>query len=267
MTTAELDRWLAKTPQQRLQQLLEQDYQLAPRLAQAIVADAEVCLIGAATSGRPGQHRVVLAARRASPSRPLAATPTTEVIWTLDAGAEDSEVLAAHGPSALRQVRLQRLVDEAHEQGGVPSQEDLARALMVTVRTIKRDCAVLRQQGVGLLTRGALHGVGRGQTHKAAIVGRWLRGETYEQIGRHTRHALSSIQRYVQTFVRVVYLHQQGRTDHEIALLLGLSETLLAQYQALYQRHDDPPSRARLADQLDRLLDRPRPTEASKGGA
>ena len=76
-----------------------------------------------------------------------------------------------HGSPTLRRVRIQRLLDEALAQGAVATQEDLAQALHVSLRTIKRDCAAQAQE-VYLPTRGNLHGIGRGQTHKAQI-GRW----------------------------------------------------------------------------------------------
>jgi hypothetical protein len=177
----------------------------------------------------------------------------TEVVWTLDAGLEDQQVLQRHGCTALRQVRLQRLLDEAVEQGAVATQEDLARCLHVSVRTVKRDCAVLQHQDVDLPTRGNLCGIGRGQTHKARIVGQWLQGHTYDQIAQRTRHSLTAIQRYTQSFTRVVSLHRQGFPDQQIALLVGLGLPLVRDYLAIYQEHDGPATQERLAAQLDRL--------------
>jgi hypothetical protein len=124
------------------------------------------------------------------------------------------------------------------------------------VRTIKRDCAHLASQGIYLPTRGNLKGIGRGQTHKALIVGRWLRGESYDQVARATHHAVVSVQRYVQGFVRVVQLHQQGLSREEIALLLQMGWPLVADYLAIYQEHDTSFARERLAAQLQRLQQR-----------
>jgi biotin operon repressor len=162
-------------------------------------------------------------------------------------------VLQQHGRRALRQVRIQRLLDEALAQDAVATQEDLARALQVSLRTIKRDCAALEAEGVYLPTRGHLHGIGRGQTHKARIVAQWLGGATYDQIGRWSRHSLSAIQRYVQTFVRVVDLHRRGFADEQIALLLQVGLPLVQEYRVVYQQHATPACRERLAEQIERL--------------
>jgi hypothetical protein len=159
------------------------------------------------------------------------------------------------------------LLDEALEQGGVATQEDLAVALNVGVRTIKRDCQVLAQEGIYLPTRGNLHGIGRGQTHKALIIGRWLRGETYDQLMMSTRHSLTSIRRYVQTFLRVVELHRQAFSVGQIAQLVQSGEALIRDYLAVYDYHDTPEYRTRLEEQLQRLRRGERVPEDLKKGA
>lgn len=253
MQQAEIDRLQAKTPEQQLLRMLQQEFNFAPKIAQAVLAEAQACLLGSARPLKTGQMRVILLKRNAPHGQVLSQTSTVEVVWTIDAGAEDQEVLASHGLQALRQVRIQRLLEEALAQGAVASQEDLARALQVSVRTIKRDWAALQAQGLYLPSRGKLQGIGRGQTHKAQIVDRWLRGETYDQIARHTHHAVSCVRRYVQTFVRVVNLHQQGFSPTEMGLLLQVSQPLLSEYLTLYQQHDSPFCRQRLQEQLTRL--------------
>jgi len=257
-----INRLAAKTPEQHFLKVLEEDYHQPPRVAQALLEEAQACLLGKTTTIRPGQSRVLLTALDAGHGRALRDTAQQEVLWTLNAGREDQEVLQRAGTAALRHVRIQRLLDEALEQGAVATQEDLAQALSVSVRTVKRDCQALEAQGLDVPTRGKLKGIGRGQTHKAQIVGRWLRGETYDQIRLHTRHSLSSIQRYVQSFVRVADLHRQGFDLGQIALLLALSPYLVGEYLAVYQAHESTDYQARLTEQIERLSKAPK---AKKG--
>lgn len=267
MNNNEMQRLQAKTPEQRFLHTLEADFRYAPKVAQAILEEAQSCLLGTSEQLRPGQMRVVLSKREAGPGRALREAATTEVMWTIDAGLEDRQVLAAHGPVALRRVRIQRLLDEALDQGAAATQEDLAQVLQVNIRTIKRDFAALQAEGIYLPTRGKLHGIGRGQTHKAQIVRQWLYGGTYDQIYLKSRHALTSIQRYIQTFVRVVHLHRQDFTDSQIAQLLDISEALVQEYLAVYHDNDTPECRQRLEAQLQRLMDRPAtPSASEKGG-
>jgi DeoR/GlpR family transcriptional regulator of sugar metabolism len=50
------------------------------------------------------------------------------------------------------------LLDEALAQGALATQEDLARVLQTSLRTIKRDFAELHNQGLYLSNRGYLKG-------------------------------------------------------------------------------------------------------------
>lgn len=267
MNQNEQARLQAKTPEQRFLNVLETEFQYAPKVAQAVLEEAQSCLLGNAEQLRPGQVRVVLTKLEAGHGQALREAATTEVTWTIDAGLEDREVLAAHKMKGLRQVRIQRLLDEALAQGAVAVQEDLALALNISVRTIKRDFRELQAAGIFLPTRGKLKGIGRGQTHKAQIVRLWLLGKTYDQIRLQTRHALSSIKRYIQTFVRVVHLHLADFDDSQIAQLLGIGEALVQEYLAVFHDNDTPACRERLNAQMQRLLAGERDaSDAEKGG-
>lgn len=263
MNEHEIERLQAKTPQQRFLRVMEREFHYAPKIAEAILIEAQSCLAGGTEMLRPGQVRVVLVRQGAGHGQPLNDTPTVEVTWTVDAGAEDRQVWVRHGRQALRQVRIQRLLDEAVEQGGVATQEDLAQVLHTTVRTIKRDFVELQAQGSYLPSRGNMQGIGRGQTHKAQIIERWLQGETYDQLALHTHHCSASIQRYLKAFVQVVELHRQGFADSQIALLLQSGLPLVREYLAIYQHQDSPACRERLENQLQRLN---RASQPQKGG-
>jgi hypothetical protein len=257
MNQDEMLRQQAKTREQRFLNLMDQEFNYPPRIAQAILAEAQACLFGQPVHLKPGQMRVILLSRDAAHGRALRQTATQEVTWTVHGGKEDQEVEIQHGTATLRQTRIQRLLAEAVEQGALATQEDLAQALHVSVRTIKRDCAELQTQGVFLPTRGNMRGIGRGQTHKAQIVRRWLMGETYDQLVYHTRHSLTCVKRYIQTFARVLQLHQKRFTPGEISLALQVGVPLVNEYLAVYQQNDAPFCRQRLTEQIKRLSGTP----------
>lgn len=73
------------------------------------------------------------------------------VAWTLH-HPHDGTI---QGKKALRQHRLQRLVEEAVVQGAIPTAAELATALQVSEKTIHRDLQQLRRQGTPLPTRGS----------------------------------------------------------------------------------------------------------------
>jgi hypothetical protein len=252
-TNTVVQRLVAKTPQQHFLRELQEGFHYAPRVAQAILEEAQDHLLGDGNNLVAGQMCVLLAKRGAGHGRPLDETEMTEVVWTIDAGAEDLQVLEAHGSIALRRIRIQRLLDEALAQGAVATQEDLAWGLQTSVSTIKRDFAALGAEGVYLPSRGNLQGIGRGQTHKAQIVKLWLQGLTYDQIARRTRHALSSIKRYIGTFIRVVWLHRHNYSQEQIAHLLQIGDALTAEYLALCERYDTEQYRERLESCLERI--------------
>lgn len=243
----------AKTARSQLQQKLESEFEIPRRIAEAIVHEAEACLCEGGEELPSGQRWVLLASREAVHGQALSETSMKRVCWTLDDGAGDRATGSSYGKSVLRRVRIERLLGEAVEQGALATQEDLAEALGVDVRTIKRDCQELEASGVWLPLRGNIQSIGRGQTHKAQIVGRWLGGETYDQVMRSTHHHVSCIARYVQTFVRVVALHQEGLAEQQIAHLTQIGVPLVKEYLNLYQVYDAPHYRERLNEQLQRL--------------
>jgi DNA-binding SARP family transcriptional activator len=79
-----------------------------------------------------------------------------EVILTVDAGKQDQALRELKGDLGVRRSRILRLCAEAYVQGGDPREEDLARVLGVTTRTIRSDIAYLRSQGCHVQTRGSI---------------------------------------------------------------------------------------------------------------
>lgn len=149
-----IERLRAKTPEQLFLQSLENDFQLAPRVAAAVLEKVQDHLLSSSKGLGPGQIRVVLTRINAPHGRRLRETDLVEVVWTVDAGEEDLELLQRAGRPALWRSRIRRLLEEALDQGAVATQEDLARALQTSVRTIKRDCTHLKAEGQPPRTRG-----------------------------------------------------------------------------------------------------------------
>lgn len=274
MSRTTSDRLAVKTLDQRFRYELETGFEMAPRIAQGILEAAKSAFSLDAVSGhqngrlRPGQIRQVIAAAGSPHGRPLRETEMVEVIWTIKAGEEDEEVLKEQGAQALRRVRILRLVDEALAQGGVPTQEDLGKALSVTARTIRSDVAALEADGYRVATRGKRQGVGRGQTHKVIIVELYLKRHTYTDIKMRTRHSAPAIKRYIRTFGRVVMLRRKGLSVGEIAFAVGISERLTEEYLDLYNRYNTIEYRTRLAEMVQMVSGGPqRCGQGSKRGA
>ena len=248
------ERLATKTPEAAFLHVLHHEFQFSPRVSRAVLAAAQEMLGGNPGAVRPGQLRMLVASLKAPFGPPLAETDKVEVTLTVDAGAEDAEVKGREGVEALRRGRIVRILDEALEQGGVLTQEDLARALSVERRTIARDVKRLKAEGHLVHTRGQVKGVGRGQTHKLRIIELWLDREGYDKIARWVHHSPQSIQRYVSTFVRMVILHREGRPVQEIAFLTRATERLVRDYLALYAAAMEVPHRReKLAEEVARV--------------
>lgn len=163
-----------------------------------------------------------------------------QVVLTLDAGVDDIEVLKKYGRVELRQVRIQRITEEAIEQEGILSQEDISKYLYCDVRTVRRDIKQIKENGVEVITRGVLHNIGRGQTHKQKIIGLYLDGLFFSDIRLKTHHSIGAIKRYIHEFMKVLRSITRGITqEEEISSVTGTSINLIKQYKQILEESKD----------------------------
>jgi hypothetical protein len=265
------DRLAIKTPEASFLHVLQSEFEFSPRLCREVLSAAQEMLVGSAPAStvRPGQVRLVVASLHAPFGPPLEETAKVEVTLTVDAGPEDVQVKAREGAARLREGRILRLTEEALGQGGVLTQEDLARALGIDVRTIRRSVKALKAQGHLVQTRGAMQGVGRCQSHKVRIIELWLEREGYDKISRWVHHSPQSIQRYVSIFLRIVVLYRKGTPLGEIAFLTRSSERLVQEYLGVYEAAmGDPQRREKLEEELARvMIGQELPQAGEKGGS
>lgn len=181
-----------------------------------------------------GQIKLLVVAATEPAGKALDDCQKVTVCLTLDAGKEDFEVRVRRGVVGLRRARLLRLASEAREQGGLLSHEDLAfRLLNCGLRTTVRDIKTLRRAGVEVPTRGQQQDIGPGQTHRAQAVRLFLQGREPNEVAHRLYHTLASIENYLTTFARVVFLARKGYADDEIAFIIQRSSVLVAAYRQL----------------------------------
>lgn len=249
-------RAAVKTPEGAFLHVLQEEFEFSQRLSGEVLQAAQEILIGSGNGPRirPGQIVLMVASEKAPFGPRLEETAQVEVTLTIDAGGEDAEVRERDGLEGLRRSRIVRVIDEVLEQGGVLTQEDLARGLGVNERTIRRDIRELKSEGFLIHTRGQLKGVGRGQTHKIKIIELWLDRMGYEQIGRKMHHSGQAIKRYVSTFLRMVILHRAGRPIEETAFITQSSQKLVQDYLAIYEATKALPQRhEKLEEEISRV--------------
>lgn len=212
---------------------LRKSYELSPKVSELILQTAKTHLIREKLL-KEGQVEIVVLSISERAGKLVEDMQKKRVIITVENGLEDMQTLKEYGRITLRQVRMQRITDEAIEQDGLMSQEDVSRVLRCDTRTIQRDIRIIKQRGMDVITRGVLHNIGRGQTHKAKIIGMYLDGNTYSEIRLRTRHSIGAIKRYMESFVKVLAARHYGiRKETTIAVVTGISENLVRQYTSL----------------------------------
>jgi biotin operon repressor len=227
-----MDRIEVKTAENQLRQEFIQGYGYPPRIAEALVNTVTEHNRSVYSGERQDGQIIYRAVAKEEPAgKPLKECRLVSVRITLFAR-EDREIRKKNGRVALRRYILVKISHEALDQGGLLTQEDLAELLRTSTRTIRYDIAALREEGVNVPTRGYYRDIGRGPSHKALIVGLWLKGYEYTEIELRTHHSPASIQNYIENFKKVVYLKDTMKIE-DIRQVTGLSESLIKEYLEL----------------------------------
>lgn len=234
-------RLFEKTPLLGLQVELQQGYGLSPVEALALARRVQD-LVDERTglARRPGQITYQAIAVDEPPGKPLRLCRKVPVHLTLvDEG--DAQTWTDQGAHTLRELRIQRLVYEALAQGGALSQEDLSCILGLSQRTVKRVFSSFRQQGQALPSRGEIQDMGRGVSRKVPVIRRYVQDVSLTRISRSLgQHGMESMGRYLRHFAMVMILSDRGLTPGQMQSVIGISENLVTQYQALYAELDVP---------------------------
>lgn len=203
---------------------------------------------------KDGQVRYQCVDIKAGAGRKLSECPLVPTALTLIDVQKDREVLRAHGAVALRRAKLVRIAEEAREQGGVLTQEDLGVLLSCDERTVRRDIKDLRAQGIHVPTRGFVQDIGPTLSHKAQAIRHWLEGKEPVGVARAINHSLKAVERYLEDFKRVALLAIKGLDATAIARAANLSPALVATYQAMYLEAKEKPNYGYRFQELSQLI-------------
>jgi Protein of unknown function (DUF1670) len=222
--------------------LHEYGYDKGPVVVEAIVAD--LCELIRRYVTRPGDlepgqlvYPAPAASERATRGKTIARTKLLPARLTLIASEDLEAIRAGHPAHQRRVIRVRRLAREAHSQGALLSQTDLALLCGCSQKTVSTIAVTLREEhGEFLPLRGYLADMGRYPTHKAAIVRLYLQGLTTPDIAARTAHSKQAVDRYLRDFERVRLLAGTYARE-ELPLLTGLTEGLIDQYLALLDEH------------------------------
>lgn len=139
--------------------------------------------------------------------------------------------------SGVRQQKIMRMTEEARDQGGLLTQEDLASILCCDVRTVRRDIKDLRKLEITVATRGTIKDIGPGVSHRELAIRKWLEGDEPVDVARDINHSLNAVERYIQHFSRTVFLREKKFAPLQIALTLGCLSSSTEIYLNLYEKY------------------------------
>lgn len=214
---------------------------------------------------KDGQVRYQCVAITAGPGRKLSACTLVPTALSVIDVEKDREVLRHQGAVALRRSKLMRITEEARDQGGILTQEDLGVLLSCDERTIRRDIKDLRKLGIHVSTRGYVQDIGPTLSHKGLAIRHWLQGKEPVGVARAINHSLSAVERYLEDFKRVSLLVMKGLDETAIARAANLSPALVKTYQAMYLEAKDTPAYAYRFKELAQFLAEKPADDASSG--
>jgi len=186
---------------------------------------------------KPGQIKLPVLSIEASSAQRLSDAKQVTVALTLTDDKEDLPIRKQSGVVGLRRHRIQRVCQQAIDQGGLLTVEDLAyRIFNCGMRTICRDLQHFRLNDTFIALRSTVKDIGRTLTHRVLIIKQWAKGKEYSEISRDTSHSLKAVQNYVDKFKRTIALCDAGYNVTKISFLLRLSAALVEEYIDLYQQ-------------------------------
>jgi len=194
---------------------------------------------------RPGQIQHTVVDASVAPNIPLATARQRLVTLTLYAGQEDIETRKKGSVPELRQKRLCRMCQEAFQQGGLLTLEDLANLFNCGIRTLVNDLAALRKKNIVPPLRSTIKDMGRAITHRRLIITLWLQGFEYSEIALKACHSVESVGNYVDKFKRCAALFSAGFDVDTVALMVKLSTPLTQEFQHLHSELEGVPHRLR----------------------
>src|SRR6266446_3931030 len=179
-----------------------------------------------------------MAVSAANPPRQKQRIIDTELVPVLldVSTADDVQQRIDRHPTSQRLLhRAVRLCEQAHQQGGLLSNCDLAELLNVDDSRIAQVLAEHeRQTGTLVPRRATLHDVGTGLTHKRIICWkRYAEGKEPHVVARETYHSLEAVDRYLGQYDRVRHCRLQGLTPGQTAHALGCGLPLVREYLAI----------------------------------
>lgn len=146
----------------------------------------------------------------------------------------DSDIDDMKAPLHHRELRLKKIerwTTQAHDQGALLSQLDLAVLLTsseYTAGNYVREYQDLYNRA--LPTRGNIQLIGGGQTHKREIIALHLKGYLVPTICQKTNHSKEAVERYIRDYESIKLLSTKFDDVDVISRIIRLTPSVVKQY-------------------------------------
>ena len=139
---------------------------------------------------------------------------------------------------AFCRARFARWCFQAYAQGGLLTLLDLSLMSGMSEYFVGQVLHEYEAEtGTIVPTRGTVHDLGRGVTHKAEVIRRWLQNESPDKIARAVSHSQDAVDRYIAAFQKVRLLATKVPIS-DLPSLAGLSMGLINEYIALLRQYE-----------------------------
>ena len=193
------------------------------------VRHGQMLWMGIATDDPPRRYRCT------------ADTRLVPVVLDLSATEDIQSRLDRRSSAERLLMKVVRLCEQAHQQGALLSNCDLAElvgrsdsaiARMLTAHEAKTGRVVPR--------RATLHDVGTGLTHKRIICWkRYAEGKPADIVAKETHHSLEAVDRYLGQFDRVRHCRLQGLSPEKTSFALNCGVALVNEYLMIDRELED----------------------------
>lgn len=103
-------------------------------------------------------------------------------------------------------------------------------------RTIRNDQKHYQEKhGILISTRGNKCDIGPGITHRARVIELFIQGKEAIEIARQLKHSLKAVERYIDSYCRIVYCQRQLRDTLKTAMVIGVSVALVNKCLEMHQ--------------------------------
>lgn len=138
----------------------------------------------------------------------------------------------------IHRRRITRMCFEAYYQGGLLSILDLQMLILRSIATVSSLVNEFEQEhNIIIPTPGSIKDAGRKFTHKRIVIDLHLQGYLSKEIARKTYHSGTSVDRYLDGFLRVMALELFNVPPKLIARTTHMGLPLVKEYLSIIREH------------------------------